>query len=50
MLTGTAPFRNANYHQPTDVPATLDYARLARTVTATRQAIEALANTPKLTW
>jgi Zn-dependent M28 family amino/carboxypeptidase len=50
MLTGTAPFRNANYHQPTDVAATLDYARLARTVTAPRQAIEALANTPKLGW
>jgi len=32
MVTGTAPFRNANYHQPTDTPDTLDYDRLARVV------------------
>ncbi len=50
MLTGTAPFRNPNYHQPTDTAATLDYDRLAGATTAVRQAIEALANTPKLGW
>lgn len=50
MLTGTAPFRNPNYHQPTDTAATLDCERLARTTGAVRQAIEALANTPNLGW
>lgn len=30
MVTDTAPFRNPNYHESTDVPATVDYARLAR--------------------
>ncbi|HSO30865.1 MAG TPA: M20/M25/M40 family metallo-hydrolase [Labilithrix sp.] len=30
MVTDTAPFRNPNYHQPSDKPETLDYPRLAR--------------------
>ena len=30
MVTDTAPFRNPHYHQPSDLPDTLDYARLAR--------------------
>jgi hypothetical protein len=30
MVTDTAPFRNPHYHQATDTPETLDYARLAR--------------------
>lgn len=30
MVTDTAPFRNPHYHQPTDLPDTLDYPRLAR--------------------
>lgn len=30
MVTDTAPFRNPHYHQPGDVPATLDYARMSR--------------------
>lgn len=29
MLTDTAHFRNANYHQPSDTPDTLDYDRIA---------------------
>lgn len=33
MITDTAFFRNAHYHQPTDTPQTLDFDRLA-TVTA----------------
>jgi Zn-dependent M28 family amino/carboxypeptidase len=33
MITDTAPFRNPNYHRPTDTPETLDYGRLARVVT-----------------
>lgn len=32
MVTDTAPFRNPNYHQPTDRPDTLDYGRLSRVV------------------
>ncbi|MFV1967172.1 MAG: M28 family peptidase [Pirellulaceae bacterium] len=30
MWTDTSEFRNANYHQPTDTPETLDYEFLAR--------------------
>ena len=30
MVTDTAPFRNPNYHRPSDTPDTLDYGRLAR--------------------
>lgn len=33
MVTDTAPFRNPNYHMPSDTPETLDYARMARVVT-----------------
>ena len=32
MVTDTAPFRNKNYHRPTDTPETLDYQRMARVV------------------
>jgi Zn-dependent M28 family amino/carboxypeptidase len=30
MVTDTAPYRNPHYHQPTDLPDTLDYGRAAR--------------------
>lgn len=30
MVTDTALFRNPNYHEPTDLPPTLDFERLAR--------------------
>ena len=30
MVTDTAFYRNPHYHQPTDAPDTLDYARMAR--------------------
>lgn len=30
MLTDTSYFRNPNYHRATDLPATLDYARMAQ--------------------
>ncbi len=30
MITDTAPFRNPHYHQPTDLPSTVDYPSLAR--------------------
>lgn len=32
MVTDTAPFRNPNYHRPSDTPDTLDYERTARVV------------------
>jgi len=32
MVTDTAPFRNPNYHRPTDTADTLDYDRMARVV------------------
>lgn len=32
MITDTSFFRNANYHQPTDTPDTLDYARMSYVV------------------
>lgn len=32
MVTDTAPFRNPHYHEPTDLPPTLDVERLVRTV------------------
>lgn len=32
MVTDTAPFRNPNYHRPSDKPETLDYDRMARVV------------------
>jgi len=31
MLTNTAWYRNPHYHQQSDTPDTLDYARLAET-------------------
>lgn len=32
MVTDSAPYRNPHYHEPTDLPDTLDYARMARVV------------------
>ncbi len=32
MVTDTAFYRNPNYHAPTDLPDTLDYARMAKVV------------------
>jgi Zn-dependent M28 family amino/carboxypeptidase len=43
MITDTAFMRNANYHQAGDTPETLDYRRLAGTVTAVNAAVQALA-------
>lgn len=43
MVTDTAPFRNPNYHQPTDTPDTLDYDRLSRVVGGLLSVIEKLA-------
>ncbi len=43
MVTDTAPFRNPNYHQPTDTPDTLDYERMAHVVDGLGHVIRSLA-------
>jgi len=43
MITDTAPFRNPNYHQPTDTPGTLDFGRLARVVAGLETVVADLA-------
>jgi hypothetical protein len=43
MITDTAPFRNPNYHEPTDTPDTLDYGRLARVVEGIETVVRDLA-------
>lgn len=42
-VTDTAPFRNPNYHLPSDTPDTLDYATLAAIIASTALVIEQLA-------
>ena len=43
QITDTANFRNPHYHQPTDLPNTIDYDRLADIVGATAYALGATA-------
>lgn len=43
MITDTAHFRNPNYHEPTDIPETLDYDRLARAVEGVVAVVHGLA-------
>lgn len=43
MITDTAFFRNAHYHEPTDTPDTLDYKRMAHAVQGVLAATLALA-------
>ncbi|HEX5149111.1 MAG TPA: M28 family peptidase [Candidatus Limnocylindrales bacterium] len=43
-VTDTGPFRNPNYHLPSDTPDTLDYATLADIVATTALVIERLAD------
>jgi Zn-dependent M28 family amino/carboxypeptidase len=43
MVTGTAPFRNPNYHRMTDTPDTLDYDRLTRVVSGLASVVRELA-------
>ena len=42
MITDTAFFRNPHYHSASDLPETLDYARMAALVTALNRAIRVL--------
>ena len=44
MVTDTALFRNPHYHTPRDLPATLDYARLAAVVDGLEGVVEALVS------
>lgn len=39
MITNTAFYRNKNYHEPTDVPATLDYNRMAEVIKGVYHAV-----------
>jgi Zn-dependent M28 family amino/carboxypeptidase len=43
QITDTANFRNPHYHQPTDLPGTIDYDRLADIVGATAYTLGATA-------
>jgi hypothetical protein len=43
MITDTAIFRNPHYHQPSDLPATLDYTRLDAAVRGLRPVVADLA-------
>jgi Zn-dependent M28 family amino/carboxypeptidase len=40
MVTDTAPFRNPNYHEASDLPETLDYARFAQVVEGLSAVVE----------
>ena len=44
MITDTAPFRNANYHEWFDRPDSLDYGRMARVVSGISKTIVHLAS------
>ena len=44
MVTDTAFFRNPNYHEPSDLPETLDYERMARVVAGLEHVVEELAD------
>ncbi|MFT3708324.1 MAG: M28 family peptidase [Archangium sp.] len=46
MVTDTAPNRNPNYHEASDLPGTLDFTRLAHVTIGLRAVIDALANAP----
>ena len=43
MVTDTAPFRYAHYHQPTDTPDKIDYGRTARVVEGIEAVVRELA-------
>lgn len=44
MITDTSYYRNPNYHQDTDTPNTLDYARMSQVVLGVYEAVAYLAN------
>lgn len=44
MITGTAPFRNKNYHERSDRPDSLNYGHMARVVDGVARSVESLAS------
>lgn len=46
MVTDTAFYRNPHYHQPSDLPATLDYRRMALVVDGVAAAVRAFVERP----
>jgi hypothetical protein len=46
MVTDTAFHRYRHYHQPTDTPEKLDYARMAQVVEGLAGMLESLASAP----
>ncbi len=49
MITDTAFFRNPHYHQPSDLPETLDYPRMAAFVAGLEKALRSgLACYPRM--
>lgn len=44
MITDTSFYRNPNYHQPSDTPDTLDFARMARVLDAVEALVRDLAS------
>jgi Zn-dependent M28 family amino/carboxypeptidase len=47
MITDTAPFRNKNYHKPTDTPETLNYVHLASAVDGLENVVRDLVSESK---
>ena len=43
MVTDTGPLRNPHYHMASDLPATLDYDKMARVVYGVEGILEKLA-------
>ncbi|HEV7766783.1 MAG TPA: M28 family peptidase [Thermoanaerobaculia bacterium] len=49
MISDTAPYRNPNYHEASDTPETLDYARMGQVVEGLSAVVEKLSgNAPLL--
>lgn len=48
MMTDTAPFRDANYHMPTDTPEKVDYPRTAQTVAGLIAVVDDLVKGPEI--
>jgi len=44
MVSDTAPYRNPHYHEASDLPETLDYARLAQVVEGLKGVVRELAD------
>lgn len=47
MVTDSAPYRDPNYHKPTDTPDQIDYERMARVVAGLVPVVRDLASAPR---